>query len=309
MKKTVRRRKSRSTGSKRKGKARRVARRPGSARKAAAAKRRPAKKRVRAGAKKAAAGRRRVPLKKKAGAGKSRRVKRAGKTIRKAAKGKTAKRRPARRKTAHRVVRRRTTARKPAARKVARKTARRKPVRKALRRTARKPVLRPAARKAARKAAVRRPAPKPKRGPAVKPPFEAYTGSKSYIFASYSHGDMREVFNIIRKLNDGRFRIWYDEGIEPGVEWPEVVGKAILHGGQFMVFMSPSAVNSRNVRNEINLAHSESKNILVIFLRETRLSEGMMLQIGTVQHLNRFEMTEREFLDKLSRVLGSELRN
>jgi hypothetical protein len=170
-------------------------------------------------------------------------------------------------------------------------------------------VSRPAVRKAARKVAARRPAPKPKKGPAVRPPFEAYKGSKSYIFVSYSHGDMREVFTIIRKLNDGRFRIWYDEGIEPGVEWPEVVGKAILRSGQFMVFMSPWAVNSRNVRNEINLAHSESKNILVIFLRETRLSEGMKLQIGTVQHLNRFEMTEREFLDKLSRVLGSELRN
>ena len=78
---------------------------------------------------------------------------------------------------------------------------------------------------------------------------------------------------------------------------------------QLMVFMSPSAASSRNVRNEINLAHSEGRNILVIFLRETRLSEGMKLQIGTVQHLNRFDMTEREFLDKLARVLGSDLRN
>lgn len=142
----------------------------------------------------------------------------------------------------------------------------------------------------------------------MKPPFEAYKGSKPYIFVSYSHSDMREVFGIIRKLNDGRFRIWYDEGIEPGVEWPEVVGRAILRSRQFMVFMSPTAGGSRNVRNEINLAHAEGKNVLVIFLRETRLSGGMKLQIGTVQHLNRFDMTEREFVDKLARVLASELR-
>jgi hypothetical protein len=105
-----------------------------------------------------------------------------------------------------------------------------------------------------------------------------------------------------------RFRIWYDEGIEPGVEWPEVVGRAIMRSRQFLVFMSPSAARSRNVRNEINLAHSEGRAILVVFLQETRLSGGMKLQIGTVQHLNRFEMTEKEFLDKLARVLGSELR-
>jgi len=142
----------------------------------------------------------------------------------------------------------------------------------------------------------------------VKPPFEAYKGIKPYIFASYSHSDMREVFTIIRRLNGGRFRIWYDEGIEPGVEWPEVVGRAIMRSSQFLVFMSPSAAGSRNVRNEINLAHSEGRTILVVFLRETRLSEGMKLQLGTVQHLNRFDMTEKEFLDKLARVLGSDLR-
>lgn len=142
----------------------------------------------------------------------------------------------------------------------------------------------------------------------MKPPFESYKGSKPYIFISYSHGDMRQVFAIIRRLNESRFRVWYDEGIEPGVEWPEVVGKAILRSRQFLVFMSPSAGGSRNVRNEINLAHAEGRKIIVVFLRETRLSGGMKLQIGTVQHLNRFDMTEREFLDKLSRVLPGELR-
>jgi hypothetical protein len=119
---------------------------------------------------------------------------------------------------------------------------------------------------------------------------------------------MREVFTLIRKLSDSRFRVWYDEGIEPGVEWPEVVGKAILRSRQFLVFMSPAAAGSRNVRNEINLAHAEGRRIIAVFLRETRLSEGMKLQIGTVQHVNRFDMTEREFLNKLSRVLPSELR-
>ena len=33
------------------------------------------------------------------------------------------------------------------------------------------------------------------------------------------------------------------------------------------------------------------------------------LQIGTVQFLSRFEMTEKEFLDKLKKVLSTDLRN
>jgi hypothetical protein len=145
--------------------------------------------------------------------------------------------------------------------------------------------------------------------PPVRPPFEAYKGSKPYIFTSYAHRDMSEVFGIIKELNQGRYRIWYDEGIEPGNEWPEVVGKAVLGCAQFLVFMSSAATRSRNVRNEINLAFSEDKDILVIFLEKTNLTEGMKLQIGTVQFINKFEMKEGEFVEKLKKVLSSDLRN
>ncbi|MBN2553195.1 MAG: toll/interleukin-1 receptor domain-containing protein, partial [Spirochaetales bacterium] len=148
-----------------------------------------------------------------------------------------------------------------------------------------------------------------KKAPAVRPPFPAYRGTLPYIFVSYSHADMKEVFRIIRQLNSSRYRIWFDEGIEPGNEWPEVVGRAVLGCSQFIVFMSPAAVDSRNVRNEINLATSADKNIIVIYLKSTPLSEGLLLQIGTVQYFNKFEMADKEFIDKLKRLLSNELHN
>jgi len=143
----------------------------------------------------------------------------------------------------------------------------------------------------------------------VRPPFTAYKGIRPYLFTSYAHKNMKEVFHIIKKLSSSRFRIWYDEGIEPGNEWPEVVGSAIVNCAQFLVFMSPHAADSRNVRNEINLAFSENKDIIVIFVQRTNLSEGMKLQIGTVQFINRFELTDREFFEKLTKVLSNALRN
>ena len=143
----------------------------------------------------------------------------------------------------------------------------------------------------------------------VRPPFPAYRGTMPYIFISYSHADMKEVFSMIKHLNSSRYRIWFDEGIEPGNEWPEVVGRAVLGCSQFIVFMSPTAVESRNVRNEINLATSADKNIIVIYLKNTTLSEGLLLQIGTVQYFNKFEMTDKEFADKLKRVLSNDLHN
>jgi len=145
--------------------------------------------------------------------------------------------------------------------------------------------------------------------PAAKVPFASYKGARPYIFVSYSHKDMTEVFGIIKRLSESRYRLWYDEGIEPGFEWPEVVGKALTRCSQLIVFMSRSAAISRNVRNEINLAFSEGKGILVVYLEKTKLTEGMKLQIGTVQFLNKYEMNAKEFVEKLKSVLSNDLHN
>ncbi len=147
------------------------------------------------------------------------------------------------------------------------------------------------------------------RTPVVKLPFKAYRGTRPYLFASYSHRNMRDVFAIIKRISDGRWRVWYDEGIEPGNEWPEEVGKALTGCRLFLVFMSPEAIESRHVRNEITMATGENKAIMVVFLRPTELSEGMKLQLGTVQFLNRYEMSEGELLARLERVLPPELRD
>ncbi len=145
--------------------------------------------------------------------------------------------------------------------------------------------------------------------PPIKPPFEAYNGIRPYLFTSYAHHDMKAVFGVIKKLHKKRYRIWYDEGIEPGNEWPEIVGKAIVNCTQSLVLMSPHAAISRNVRNEINLAFTENKNILVVFLKKTSLTEGMKLQIGTMQFINKYELSEREFFEKLDKVIDSSMKN
>jgi hypothetical protein len=214
------------------------------------------------------------------------------------------KKKPARRKTS---ARKRATARKPrlakrrpAARK-SRKPARRK---KPVRRFPKAPAA--AARKPVRGFTLRRLA--ARLGPTIKPPVEAYSGNKPYIFASYSHKNIKEVFWCIKKLAESRYRIWYDEGIEPGNEWPEEVGRALTGCQLFLVFMSPAAMDSRNVRNEINFASSENKSMMVVMLQPAGLSEGMQLQIGTVQFVNKNEMTDTEFLEKMKKVLDPSLR-
>jgi hypothetical protein len=261
-------------------------------------------------------------------------------TARKAAVKKAGTKKTSTKKTAKEKTKKKVTPRKASKKKAAsiKPTAKKKAARKAATKKKRAAVRKTAAKKAATKRPVKKKAPArraaaktgakkaPTRkrttqktivvtrtghrpAPQIKPPFEAYKGEKSYIFTSYAHKNMQEVFGVIKKLNESRYRIWYDEGIEPGNEWPEIVGRAVLRCSQFLVFMSPAATKSRNVRNEINLAFSEDKDILVVFLEKTNLTEGMKLQIGTVQFINKYEMKESDFVDKLKKVLSSELRN
>ncbi|MBQ1488402.1 MAG: toll/interleukin-1 receptor domain-containing protein, partial [Lachnospiraceae bacterium] len=47
-----------------------------------------------------------------------------------------------------------------------------------------------------------------------------YEGKEKYIFISYSHKDTDRVMPIISRLMNEGFRVWYDDGISPGTEWP-----------------------------------------------------------------------------------------
>ncbi len=52
-----------------------------------------------------------------------------------------------------------------------------------------------------------------------------YEGNESYIFVSYCHKDRDFVFPIIEELQKNGCRIWFDRGINPGNDWPDVIAE------------------------------------------------------------------------------------
>ncbi len=139
-------------------------------------------------------------------------------------------------------------------------------------------------------------------------PFDAYNGSEPYVFVSYSHKDAEYVFVDIASLRDRGFRIWYDEGIDPGNEWTEAVATALKLCAFFVVYLSPNAVKSRNVRNEINLALKYNKPFLAIFLAETEMPAGLDLQIGSIQAVMQYRLNRSNYQKLLLRALPDTLR-
>lgn len=129
-------------------------------------------------------------------------------------------------------------------------------------------------------------------------PFPAYRGREPYIFISYAHMDSNAVFPEIKRFNDQGYRVWYDEGISPGSEWTDEIADALSGCSLFVVMMTPHALASHNVQNEINYAIDERKPFVSIHLTETNLRGGLKLQIGTKQAILKHNMTENEYVYK-----------
>ena len=121
-----------------------------------------------------------------------------------------------------------------------------------------------------------------------------------YIFISYAHKDADEILPVIRFLQDNGYKVWYDEGIEAGTEWPEYIAQRIKNCAVFIAFISPNAINSNNCRNEINYAVSLQKQFLAVYLRETVMTAGMELQLGSIQAMFKYRHeSEESFLSAL----------
>jgi hypothetical protein len=142
----------------------------------------------------------------------------------------------------------------------------------------------------------------------TEPPFEAYSGLDPYLFVSYSHKDSSLVYQELNRLHQLNFRIWYDEGIDPGNEWPEEVALALKNCAFFLVFISENSIKSRNVINEINFAIKFLKPVLAIHIEETELPIGLELRIGDIQAILKWRMNEDRYKRQMEKSLFNSLR-
>jgi hypothetical protein len=144
-------------------------------------------------------------------------------------------------------------------------------------------------------------------GVTINMPCAAYTGDEPFAFVSYAHLDAEAVYPEIRRLDLMGYRIWYDEGIDPGNEWPEEVASALKRSTQFIVFVTQCAIGSRNVRNEINYALKLDKPFFAIHLDETALPPGMDLQMSSIQAIFKWQMNEQTYVRNLEKALPTRI--
>jgi hypothetical protein len=135
--------------------------------------------------------------------------------------------------------------------------------------------------------------------------FKPYEGDEPFIFVSYSHRDSALVFPIIQRLHENGLRVWYDRGIDPGSEWPEEIATHLLGCGLFLLFMSPDAAESHNVRREITMAIDRKKPLLTVYLKDTELQPGLQLQLNLIQYVSYNSGSgDESFEDFIERLTG-----
>lgn len=124
---------------------------------------------------------------------------------------------------------------------------------------------------------------------------KTYEGKEPYIFISYSHKESDIIIPIIERLQADGYRVWYDDGIIPGTEWPETIAQHLNDSSVFICFISPSYVDSFNCKRELDFAVHKRKDFLAVFLEETKMPLGMEMQVSSVQAMFYYKTTQDEF--------------
>lgn len=135
-----------------------------------------------------------------------------------------------------------------------------------------------------------------------------YEGDLPYVFVSYSHRNMDAALQIIARMVDAGYRVWYDEGIDPGTEWDENIAAHVEGCGYFLALISGEYLASDNCKDELNYARDLDKQRVLVYLEETDLPSGMKMRLSRIQAIHKYTYTDEEaFYAKLFRTRGLHL--
>lgn len=96
--------------------------------------------------------------------------------------------------------------------------------------------------------------------------------SKETIFVSYSRKDKPFVLAFVQELKNQGAKIWIDEfDIELGENWDNAIEEALDQSETIMIIISPTAVESQNVQDEVSVAISSKKKMVPIVITPCEL--------------------------------------
>ena len=127
----------------------------------------------------------------------------------------------------------------------------------------------------------------------------AYCGKEPYAFVSYSHMNFDETMSFVGVLQKSNIPIWFDEGIEAGSEYAEIIAERLGHASAFIFLITPDSIKSEFVRKELRMALDLKIKPICIYLKKTTLTPGMEIQLNIYEQIRKYEMSDDAFWRKV----------
>ena len=136
----------------------------------------------------------------------------------------------------------------------------------------------------------------------------SYEGEEPYIFVSYSHADTPKVRDILTRIDEERFRFWYDDTMEIGEDFRLELQQKIEKCSAFLLFISPASMQSKYCGMEIIIAYKNDKRIFPVYLDDTTEIPGALKMIlENLQHVKGASIDkDARYIDKLISSLPTE---
>jgi len=91
-------------------------------------------------------------------------------------------------------------------------------------------------------------------------------------FFSYSRDDSEFALRLAEDLKSAGANVWLDQlDIQPGQRWARAVQDALNNSPRVLVILSPSAVDSTHVEDEVNFALEEHKTVIPVFYQDCKV--------------------------------------
>lgn len=113
----------------------------------------------------------------------------------------------------------------------------------------------------------------------------------SDIYLNYSHADVDAAHQLYTALTEANFRVWVDNGMEPGsAEWRQAARQALKESSCMVVLLSPNAARSEPVEEIVGFARISRKPIFsALVAGELRRATPLGLKVE--QYVDLREMT------------------
>ena len=138
----------------------------------------------------------------------------------------------------------------------------------------------------------------------IKKPFNSYKGDSKFAYACYSVKDSDIVFPFLKKLNEERYRIRYDEGVQEDDTVDALRKHNIKKCDMFLMFMSNNFLLSTYCLNQLELAKQFGVNMYMIFVDHGEsFDQANRLFAERVNSISMNECSDDVILDVMNQLL------